>query len=181
MATGWPEPQRDPIAWEEYLALDTDVRREVEIVDGYLVPRERRTSQHQRVVTLLLGILGEAVASARFPGESFETNTGADVLLWRVPPTARKPDAVLHRALAVTQQLAAEHVVIAAEVLSPWSQRRDRAHKMADYADAGIPHYWLVHVDEAGALGVERYARDRSTGRYVLTAASSRGAGAAEG
>ncbi len=29
---------------------------------------------------------------------------------------------------------------------------------MADYADAGIPHYWIVEFDKVGAVSVERYA-----------------------
>jgi Uma2 family endonuclease len=49
--------------------------------------------------------------------------------------------------------------VIAAEVLSTWSARRDRVHKMSDYADAGIAHYWLVAFDKVGAVTIERYAR----------------------
>lgn len=80
--------------------------------------------------------------------ECYETNTEVDVLLWEAPPTARKPDAVLHRCIQDAEQLAAGHVLIAAEVLSTWSGRRDRVHKVPDYADAGIPHHWLASFDE---------------------------------
>ena len=59
------------------------------------------------------------------------------VLLWEVPPTARKPDAVLHRYIPDGEQLMARHVLITVEVLSTWSARRDRVHKMSDYAGAG--------------------------------------------
>ncbi|MGH3611494.1 MAG: Uma2 family endonuclease [Pseudonocardia sp.] len=33
------------------------------------------------------------------------------------------------------------------EVLSPGSHRTDHVAKRADYADAGIPHYWIVDLD----------------------------------
>ncbi|GAA0389209.1 hypothetical protein Acor_59900 [Acrocarpospora corrugata] len=82
---------------------------------------------------------------------------GAPDLLWEVPPTARKPDVVLHRCLEEFGQLAADPVMIVAEVLSTWSGRRDRAHKMSDYADGGIPHYWIVSFDKVGAVSIERY------------------------
>ena len=53
------------------------------------------------------------------------------------------------------------------EVLSTWSGRRDRVHKMSDYADAGIPHYWLATFDKVGALTIERYALSDRTGPYT--------------
>ncbi|WP_410871945.1 Uma2 family endonuclease [Nocardia sp. A7] len=72
--------------------------------------------------------------------------------------TARIPDVVVNRCLEDFGQLTADRVFIVVEVVSPWSKRRDRIHKMADYADAGIPHYWIVEFDKVGAVSVERYA-----------------------
>jgi Uma2 family endonuclease len=95
-------------------------------------------------------------------------------LLWEVPPTARKPDAVLHRCIPDAEQLMAQHVPIAVEVLSTWSARRDRVHKMSDYADAGIPHYWLVAFDKAGAVTIERYTL-AGAGGYVHIARAVHG------
>ncbi|WP_378733755.1 Uma2 family endonuclease [Nocardia brasiliensis] len=170
MTVSWQGPQHAPIAWEAFLDLDEDIRRELEIVDGYVVPREQRGRDHQKVGTRLsLALERAAVAEMRRSGggSCYETNTEVDVLLWEVPPTARKPDAVLHRCLPDYEQLTAEHCVIVAEVLSTWSARRDRVHKMSDYADAGIPHYWLVSFDKVGALTIERYALSGRTGPYT--------------
>ena len=58
-------------------------------------------------------------------------------------------------------------MLIAAEVLSTWSERRDRVHKMSDYTDGGIPHYWLVTFDKVGALVIERYALVGSDKTYA--------------
>lgn len=98
--TVWHELQHAPITWEMFLDIDEDLRRDLEIVDGYVVPREQRGRDHQKVGTRLsLALERAAVAEIRRSGDAscYETNTEVDVLLWEVPPTARKPDAVLHR------------------------------------------------------------------------------------
>jgi Uma2 family endonuclease len=46
----------------------------------------------------------------------------------------------------------ASEVVVAVEFLSPSSRRLDRQTKRDEYADAGIPHYWIVDLDEPGSL-----------------------------
>lgn len=99
MTTAWHELQHEPITWEMFLDIDEELRRDLEIVDGYGVPREQRSREHQKVATRLsLTLETAAVQQMRKAGsaECHETNTEVDVLLWEVPPTARKPDAVLH-------------------------------------------------------------------------------------
>jgi len=180
MTTAWHDIQHEPITWEMFLDIDPDLRRDLEIVDGYVVPREQRNRDHQKVATRLsLALETAAVQQMRKTGsaECYETNTEVDVLLWEVPPTARKPDAVHHRCIPDSEQLMAQHVVITVEVLSPWSGRRDRVHKMSDYADAGIPHYWIVAVDKVGALTIERHALAGGAGEYVHVGTSHRDMG----
>ena len=46
----------------------------------------------------------------------------------------------------------ASEVVVAAEFVSPGSRRTDHVVKRAEYADAGIPHYWIVDLDEPVSL-----------------------------
>lgn len=41
---------------------------------------------------------------------------------------------------------------IVVEVVSPSSKRTDYVHKRGEYADAGIPHYWIVDLDEPVSL-----------------------------
>jgi hypothetical protein len=155
MTTAWHALQHEPISWQMFLDIDEEVRRDLEIVDGYVVPREQRSRELQKVATrLCLALETAAVQQMRKTGgtECYETNTKVDVLLWEVPPTARKPGAVLHRCIPETEQLSAGDVPVAAEVLSTWSGRRDRVHTMSDHADAGRPHYWLVSLDKVGAV-----------------------------
>jgi Uma2 family endonuclease len=173
-------PPRRTFSWEMFLDIDAAIRRDLEIVDGFVVPREQRSRDHQKVATRLsLALEAAAVEQMRKTGgaECYETNTEADVLLWEVPPTAHKPDAVLHSSIPDAGLLAGGHVLIAAEVVSTWSGRRDRVHKMSDYADAGIPHYWLVSFDKVGAVAIGRYALAGGVGRYVHVGTSHRDMG----
>jgi len=161
--------QEAPLSWEEFLQIDEDIRRTVEIVDGYVVPREQRDSKHQKVGSRLSNALEEsAVEEMRRGGDvCIETNTETSVLLWEVPTTARIPDVVVNRCLDEFEQLSADQVLIVIEVVSRWSQRRDRVQKLADYADAGIPHYWIVEFDKIGAVSIERYAHRPRTHAYT--------------
>jgi hypothetical protein len=62
------------------------------------------------------------------------------------------------------------------EIVSPGSKRMDYVIKRGEYADAGIPHYWIIDLDPpmsllachlAGELG---YADDgERTGRFTTT------------
>ncbi|MFI5889442.1 Uma2 family endonuclease [Actinoplanes sp. NPDC051513] len=58
-------------------------------------------------------------------------------------------------------------VVIAVEVVSPGTKRRDRLEKPAEYAAAGIPHFWRIEQDP-----VRVHAYDLVDGRYELVADS---------
>jgi Uma2 family endonuclease len=62
-----------------------------------------------------------------------------------------------------------EDVVIVVEVVSPSTRARDRFAKPAEYAAAGIPHFWRIEQDPmhlfAYRLGME--------GRYELAADST--------
>ncbi|MCC6522822.1 MAG: Uma2 family endonuclease [Polyangiaceae bacterium] len=55
---------------------------------------------------------------------------------------------------------------IVLEVLSstPRDERRDRVHKMDDYAAFGVGWYWLL---DPAARVLELYALDRARGRHV--------------
>jgi Uma2 family endonuclease len=74
------------------------------------------------------------------------------------PGTVRRSDVVVVRRNAVERIgreggiLRASDVVLAVEALSPGSRRLDRVLKRAEYADAGISHYWIVDLDDPVSL-----------------------------
>jgi Uma2 family endonuclease len=153
-----------PTTLDEYFALDEDLRRETELIDGVIVPREQRGRKHQKTGFRLAEAIESAVAKLRRDHQGggeppcTEVNTEVDVVLWEVPPTVRKPDVVVHHCLDDFEELAARDVLIVIEVVSRWSESRDRIHKMGEYAKARIPHYFIVEFDGAGARTLEHYA-----------------------
>lgn len=71
------------------------------------------------------------------------------VLVRGFPPTVPQPDVLVTTRdvlLAGQKNLRASDVLLAVEIVSPGSGRTDRIAKLADYADAGIPHYWIVDI-----------------------------------
>ncbi|PRX50199.1 putative restriction endonuclease [Prauserella shujinwangii] len=72
--------------------------------------------------------------------------------------------------------LRASDVVIVVEIVSPGSRRTDYVIKHGEYADAGIPHYWIVDLADplslvachlAGELGYQD--APAATGTYTTT------------
>ncbi|GAA4240353.1 hypothetical protein GCM10022254_64650 [Actinomadura meridiana] len=152
-----------PMTLDEYLELDEDVRRSSEIVEGSLVPREPRERPHQKTAFRLANAFEAAVLKYRSAHSGstapcYEVNTEVPLQLWEVPLTIRIPDAIVHRCREQFERLDAADAIIIAEVISRWSQSRDRIHKMGEYAKSGIPHYLIVQFDERGATIVEHYA-----------------------
>ncbi|WP_037076600.1 Uma2 family endonuclease [Pseudonocardia spinosispora] len=70
------------------------------------------------------------------------------------PGFVRRPDLVVVRAEARGKAyrpgvlLCASDVVLAIEICSPESRRTDHLVKRAEYADAGIPRYWIVDIGD---------------------------------
>jgi Uma2 family endonuclease len=87
-----------------------------------------------------------------------------DIDLGSVPPErpgfVRIPDLVVVTRAGVERRrregglLRASEVVLAVEIVSDGSQRTDRTITHGEYADAGIPHYWIVDIDDRPALTV---------------------------
>ncbi len=74
------------------------------------------------------------------------------------PGTVRRPDLIVVSRAARRRQreqggfVTAADVLVVVEVLSPGSRRTDNVLKRSEYAEAGIPHYWLIDVDEPVSL-----------------------------
>ncbi|HEU5265671.1 MAG TPA: Uma2 family endonuclease, partial [Jatrophihabitans sp.] len=48
--------------------------------------------------------------------------------------------------------LTARDVVVVVEIVSPGSRRMDTVVKRGEYADAGIPHYWIIDLEPPVSL-----------------------------
>jgi Uma2 family endonuclease len=69
------------------------------------------------------------------------------------PGFVRRPDLIVVHQAAVERVrrdggiLRACEVLVIIEIVSPGSYRTDHLIKRGEYADAGIPHYWIVDID----------------------------------
>lgn len=150
--TALPTTLYQPMTAAEYAALGESETR-TELQEGSIVMSPRPTMEHMDAIFDLRDLLRDhAPADFHVTGE-------IDIDLALRPPdqpgTVRTPDlVVLTRQEAVDRKrekrLAhASGVVLAVEILSPGSGRMDRIVKLREYADAGIPSYWIVDLDGA--------------------------------
>ncbi len=156
---------------DDYLAAGEEKWNDFEVAEGNLVLREERSRPHQKTAFRLAGAFETAVRKYRstHPGANapcYEINTEVNLLLWEVPLTIRKPDVIVHRCREQFEMLQAGDAIIVAEVISRWSESRDRIHKMGEYAKSRIPHYLIIQFDEVGATIVEHYALIASDTTY---------------
>jgi Uma2 family endonuclease len=85
-----------------------------------------------------------------------------DVDLQLAPPdapgTVRRPDLIVIRREAgerVDEEgglICASDVLVVVEFVSLGSKRADHIEKRGEYADAGIPHYWIVDIEPPVSL-----------------------------
>lgn len=135
-----------------------------ELIDGSLVFVSPQASFHMRAVDLLVMALRLTA-----PREFRVRREMCVVLDERQRP---EPDvSVIHASAEQSPEQTfyrAEDVVLVIEVISPESKDRDRKRKPSLYAEAGIPHFWIVEND-SGRPVVHTYELDRVTGAYAIT------------
>jgi Uma2 family endonuclease len=128
----------------EYLALDTN--RLVELSDGCLEVLPKPTVNHQMIVFYLLKLL-DAFVAAHASGKALPAPL--PVRLWS--GKLREPDIVYLRPERLQnlhgQPDGADLVM---EVVSEGEEnrRRDLETKRQEYAQAGIPEYWIADPEE---------------------------------
>lgn len=136
-----PLDRLGPWTLDDLLTIDDEVHR-FEVVDGSLVVSPPPPAFHQRVGRRLFVQLHEQVPAEWEAVYEEYVRLGTD---------GRQPDVALLRAgLPAPRRQAGyppEDFGLVVEVVSPTSRRRDRVHKMVEYAEAGIPYYWLVELE----------------------------------
>jgi Uma2 family endonuclease len=128
---------------EKYLDLSSRTNRIIELSEGRLIILPMPTPEHQRIVRRLLLRLN-AWASAH-SGEVFFAPM--PVRLW--PGKFREPDVTVYTAEHL-DRIAKQYggpPDLAIEVWSPGTADVDAEEKMAEYAQAGIPEYWIVEIE----------------------------------
>ncbi len=166
LSTPWPHGLLTLDDWE---ALPPYDGFRLELVEGVATPVAAPRLRHQIVSSALT-----ARVNHQLPG-SLIAVSGVEVVVAGDPPTIRVPDLVVApTALAAADppRLAAVDVSLAVEILSDGTRKVDSILKFAEYAEAGIPRYWILDVDGpvtllAYALGDGAY---EVTGEHLGTA-----------
>jgi Uma2 family endonuclease len=164
--------QPEPVSLEVWRNLPEEFCAQVELVNGQVVRCEKPSRAHQAAGMRLAATL-DAAAEAdmeRNPGTCLDTSNDFDVLLWEVPAaTIRSPDAALFDCGPDdARPLPAFRVKVIVEVVSPGSRKADKLDKMAEYADAGIPFYWLVWLSGNHVAAIDIHVLDHVLGYYRL-------------
>jgi Uma2 family endonuclease len=126
---------------EQYLVLTNQTNHLIELTDGVIEVLPMPTRSHQLMLLLLYDLFRAVIQ-----------RTGGIVLVAPMrlqvrPGKHREPDILLLRDAADARNqdafwLGADLVV---EIVSPDRPERDTVEKPHDYAEAGIPEYWIVN------------------------------------
>lgn len=146
MILSWPS---HPLTIEQWEALPENAEMRYELAEGMLVMCPTPLPRHQRARARLGMHLDEQLP------RDLTAVPGVEVLIADEPPTIRAPDLiVIHTDLfdANPARCTGADVLLAAEILSNGSHRVDKILKFSEYAEAGIPQYWIVDVDEPASL-----------------------------
>jgi Uma2 family endonuclease len=141
---------------DEWEALPEDeFLHNAELVEGVVYVPPSPVSDHQLASALLCAQLNQALV----PGQWVGVPHVDVVLVDTFPPTVRTPDisiVSLDAARARPKRYQALQLRVAVEIISPGSRRIDRVLKFAEYAEVGIPHYWIVELADAITLDTFR-------------------------
>ncbi len=164
----------------EYMTLGETEPGYSELVEGRTIVNPSPAPKHDRAANELWLTLRQQLP------EHLLCNTDLDVDLELSGPDrpgfVRRPDVVVTRRAEIERvdeeggAIRASQVVLVVEIVSPSSVRTDSVTKRGEYADAGIPHYWILDITAPVSLLACHLAGDfgyadggEITGRFVVT------------
>jgi Uma2 family endonuclease len=146
----------------EYLAIGEIEPGYSELDEGRLLMSPTPVPDHN-----CAGLELAAQLHSQLP-RGIEVIPAMDVDLQLAPPdapgTVRRPDLIVvprDARLRVRREggvIRASEVLVIVEVLSPGSKRIDNVLKRSEYADASIPHYWIIDIEPPVSLLAGRLA-----------------------
>jgi len=124
----------------EFAALPEDNSAIYELQEGHIVASPRPAPPHMNVLGELYVQLREQLPA------TLRAMIEIDIDLEFDPPRVRVPDIVVinNPVKSDAPITKASDAVLAVEIISPSSIRTDTKIKPIEYADAGIPHLWLI-------------------------------------
>lgn len=141
------------LSLEDWDALPDDIGAHLELQEGVLIVAPRPLRPHARAAFRIAKQLDDQLPADMEAIPEFEVCVED-----RHPPTVRIPDVVITPVEGSQQRLRGSDVAVAIEVVSPGSRRTDTVTKRAEYAEAGIEHYWIVDLGPPVTLTALRLA-----------------------
>src|SRR5438067_954803 len=134
-------PRQGDLSEEDYLWLTDHARRLIELDDGYIEVLPPPTRSHQLLLKRLLRLFEQAVE----PGGGLVLF--APLRLRLRPGKFREPDLLLllDAADLRNQERFWAGADLVLEIVSADQPERDLVEKRREYAEAGIPEYWIVN------------------------------------
>lgn len=168
MVTALVEPPGRLLTIAEYAGLGEDDRYRWELQEGNLVMSPSPSPDHMlasyEMCDQLKAQLPDTLVVVPDVDIDLEFGRGDE------PGTSRRPDLVVVERSAVQRVraegglLRASEVLLVVEILSPGSRRTDCVVKRAEYADAGIPHYWIVDLESADGVSLRAWGKSGEPG-----------------
>jgi Uma2 family endonuclease len=171
------------ITLDLYGQMPKEISKRVEILDGWLVRCDPPAPSHQTIGRNVANLLWAAVKEAdRSRRTCHRVGTEVDVLICEAPRLhVRCPDVSVYRCVEEERgkwgrKPYASDCLLVLEIVSAGSVTTDTRDKRAEYAAAGIQHYWIVRMtgNEGAAISVERFLLN-ADGLYVCAGPAVRG------
>jgi Uma2 family endonuclease len=149
--TALTQPPGRLLSIADYAALSEDDRNRWELQEGNLVMSPSPTPRHMVAAAELYTQLRHQLPAdlCAIP----DVDLDVELAPTGQPGTARRPDLVIVRRSEFARVdrdgglLRAAETVLVVEIVSQGSRRTDNLIKRREYADAGIPYYWILDVD----------------------------------
>jgi Uma2 family endonuclease len=150
-------PAPRPMTLKEYLTYDDGTDQRYELVDGILVEMGNESTLNTRIATMLMFVF----AALGIPHYRLSTKDLIEVRGQNA--CSRYPDLVVHSEASFTAiegrseacvQLTDPSPMLVIEVVSPGPEssknyQRDYQCKPVEYADRGIPEFWLIDPERS--------------------------------
>lgn len=149
-------PQDHLLTIAEYERLPEDADHRWELQEGILVMSPSPKSRHMVTTSRLITQLEPQLPAGL--GAIPDIDVNLELFPPDGPGQVRRPDLIVVDAEAYERSdregtlLRASEVLVIVEIVAPGSVRMDNKTKRGEYADAGIPHYWIIDVDEPVSL-----------------------------
>lgn len=132
------------LTFEQYLTYDDGTDNRYELEDGELILMNPPTGRHAIIIAFLSNILFNEINRLQLPSIPLQV-IGVRTSIRR----SRLPDLCIVSLEQMQQYRDVSAVLesgalLAIEVVSPDSIKRDYRFKRAEYASFGIPEYWIV-------------------------------------